>query len=106
MRSFVLRASSALGEMEFAPEGWSVPVSYYASHQELENDVRVQWSRVITVGESLTRLRSCCPCTHAGLSRVGIRIECDCPPEDFGWVLSYACPSCPRRARARRTSLS
>jgi hypothetical protein len=42
-QSFVLRASSASGEMEFAPEGWSVPLSYYTSHQELADDVRVQW---------------------------------------------------------------
>jgi hypothetical protein len=43
-RSFVLRASSALGETEFVPDGWSTPLSYYASHQELADGVHVQWS--------------------------------------------------------------
>jgi hypothetical protein len=41
---FVLRASSASGETEFAPEGWSAPLSYYTSHQDLANGVHVQWS--------------------------------------------------------------
>jgi hypothetical protein len=31
------------GKTEFAPEGWSAPLSYCASHQELVDDVCVQW---------------------------------------------------------------
>jgi hypothetical protein len=43
-RSFVSRVSSTSGEMEFALEGCHAPLSYYASHQELADNMHVQWS--------------------------------------------------------------
>jgi hypothetical protein len=57
-------------------------------------------SRVIIVGESLTRLWSCCSSTPAGLRGLGIHIECGCPPVDFGKVLPLVCLPCPRQAQA------
>jgi hypothetical protein len=42
------------------------------------------------VGESLTRPQSYCHCTPIALGRVGVRIECGCPPLAFRHALSLS----------------
>ena len=89
-RVFVLRVSSASGETEFAPKGWSALLSYYMSCQGLADDVRVQWRVRNHDGESLTRLQPYCHYTPVALGRVGMCIECDCPLLAFGCTLSLS----------------
>jgi hypothetical protein len=73
------RASSASVVMEFAPEGWFAPLSYYMYRQGMADSMRVQWRMRNHVSKSLTRPRSCCHCTPVALPGVGTHIECDCP---------------------------
>jgi hypothetical protein len=100
-RSSVLRASSASGEGEFAPEGWSAFLSYYMSRQGLVDGVHVQRHVRNHIGESLTRLWSCYHYTPTTLRRVGARIKCGCPLVTFGRLATGLVPLA--RDRQRQT---